>query len=127
MNASLRPSTKPAPRWLSITGIAISRNTHYQLANRIAFAWKLATLGVPTVLVYLGFTGDDGIADAGEPFRDHAHWVVEFDRYAHGGVPSSLREVKVPCGASYFWLLVRDRPVVSISAPPVSRRSKAVG
>jgi hypothetical protein len=26
---------------------------------------KLTTLGIPTVLVYLGFIGDDGFADAG--------------------------------------------------------------
>lgn len=33
----------------------ISRDTHYQLSNRFAWAWKLASLGVPVVLVYLGF------------------------------------------------------------------------
>src|SRR5688572_26868453 len=42
-------------------GVAISRDSHYQFSNRVAFAWKLATLGVPTALVYLGFTGDTGI------------------------------------------------------------------
>ena len=29
--------------------------THYQLANRFAFTWKLTTLNVGTVLIYLGF------------------------------------------------------------------------
>jgi hypothetical protein len=53
---------------------AMSRDTHYQLSNRLAFAWKLASLGVPTVLVYLGFWGDTGIADAGTPFESAAHW-----------------------------------------------------
>ena len=33
----------------------LSRDHHYQLSNRFAWAWKLATLGLPTVLVYLGF------------------------------------------------------------------------
>ena len=53
---------------LAQLGIAtrISRDSHYQLSNRLAFTWKLATLGVPTVLVYLGFIGDEGIRDAGE-------------------------------------------------------------
>jgi hypothetical protein len=45
--------------------ISLSRNSHYQLCNRLAFSWKLASLGIPTVLVYLGFCGDHGIADAG--------------------------------------------------------------
>ena len=33
----------------------ISRDSHYQLSNRFAWSWKLASLGVPVVLVYLGF------------------------------------------------------------------------
>ena len=28
---------------------------HYQLSNRFAWSWKLASLGIPVVLVYLGF------------------------------------------------------------------------
>jgi len=33
----------------------ISRDSHYQMSNRFAWSWKLADLGVPVVLVYLGF------------------------------------------------------------------------
>ena len=29
---------------------------------------------MPVVLLYLGFTGDEGMASEGEPFRDGAHW-----------------------------------------------------
>lgn len=54
--------------------MAISRDRFYQFSNRLAFAWKLASLGIPTVLVYLGFTGDDGISDCDEPLRDDQHW-----------------------------------------------------
>src|SRR5581483_5853402 len=43
--------------------IKLRIDSHYQLSNRLAFAWKLASLGVPTVLVYLGFWGDTGIAN----------------------------------------------------------------
>ena len=39
----------------------IRLTSHYQLANRLAFTWKLASLGIPVVLIYLGFTGDEGI------------------------------------------------------------------
>lgn len=34
---------------------AISRDKCYQLSNRFAWSWKLASLGIPVVLVYLGF------------------------------------------------------------------------
>ena len=55
-------------------GIAISHERAYQLANRIAFAWKLATMGIPTVLIYLGFIDDKEIANVGKPFAVKADW-----------------------------------------------------
>jgi len=38
---------------------ALSRDWNYQMANRFAWAWKLTELGVPVILVYLGFLGCD--------------------------------------------------------------------
>ena len=37
-----------------VPGFALSAESYYQLSNRFAFAWKLAELNVPVVLVYLG-------------------------------------------------------------------------
>lgn len=34
---------------------ALSRDRNYQMSNRFAWAWKLTELGLPVVLVYLGF------------------------------------------------------------------------
>lgn len=96
---------------------AISRDTHYQLSNRVAFAWKLASLGIPTVLVYLGFWGDHGIIDAGEPIRDPAHWCEAFANYAHSTVPGELFERRIDCGAAPTWFIVRSRPVIQPSEP----------
>ncbi len=98
---------------------AINRDSHYQLSNRVAFAWKLASLGVPTVLAYVGFLGDDGIADVGPPFKDAAHWEAVFARYAHSVVPRELFEPRIECGTAPtpMWLLVRSRQVIEASAP----------
>jgi hypothetical protein len=52
----------------------ISRDTHYQMSNRFAWAWKLTELGVPVVLVYLGFLGADEMQNRGAPFASHADW-----------------------------------------------------
>lgn len=52
----------------------ISRDSHYQMANRFAWAWKLTELGVPVVLVYLGFLNADEMQDRGAPFACHADW-----------------------------------------------------
>ena len=40
-------------------GWHLTADTHYQMSNRFAWAWKLADLGVPVVLVYLGFLNAD--------------------------------------------------------------------
>ncbi len=52
----------------------ISRDTHYQMSNRFAWSWKLAALGIPVVLVYLGFLKADEMIDRGRPFATHEDW-----------------------------------------------------
>ena len=53
----------------------ISRDSHYQMSNRFAWAWKLTDLGVPVVLVYLGFLKANDMSKPGEvPFTDFASW-----------------------------------------------------
>jgi hypothetical protein len=104
---------------ISVT-TAISRDSHYQLSNRVAFAWKLASLGIPTILVYLGFLGDEGIRDAGAPFTDSAHWEATFAQYAHSVVPRDLFERRIDCGAAPAWFQVRSRHVIEAS-PTLSK------
>ena len=62
----------------------LSRDHHYQLANRFAWTWKLTMRGVPTVLVYLGFLKAEEMrgwfstkADWERQLRDHASSVVD--------------------------------------------------
>lgn len=52
----------------------ISRDSHYQMSNRFAWSWKLAALGNPVVLIYLGFLRAYEMADCGEPFANHGAW-----------------------------------------------------
>lgn len=59
------------------TGLSwhISRNSHYQMSNRFAWAWKLTELNVPVVLVYLGFIRANDMSKPGEVrFADAAAW-----------------------------------------------------
>jgi hypothetical protein len=101
------------PQW---PALAISRDTHYQLSNRVAFAWRLASLGLPVVLVYFGFLGDQGIRDAGEPFTSDQHWQDAFWDHAGSVLPKTMCEQPVDCGAAPFWFLSRSREVISQSA-----------
>lgn len=107
------------------SGVRLSLESHYQLSNRLAFMWKLATLGIPTVVVYLGFTGDNGIKDAGEPFVDDGHWRSVFMSHAASVVPSGMFERRLDCGLAPAWLLIRSRPVLEDSQP--RSRTAAVG
>jgi hypothetical protein len=53
---------------------ALSRDWNYQMSNRFAWAAKLAELGVPVILVYLGFLQARDMEKDGKPFADHADW-----------------------------------------------------
>ena len=52
----------------------IARDSHYQMSNRFAWSWKLTALGIPVVLVYLGFLKADEMIDRGQPFASHEDW-----------------------------------------------------
>ncbi len=52
-------------------GFSLSADSFYQLSNRFAFAWKLASMGVPVVLVYLGFINANEMKD---PFSSDIEW-----------------------------------------------------
>jgi len=99
------------------TGINISRDRNYQLCNRIAFAWKIASLGLPVVLMYLGFTGDEGIAYVGEPIKNHAHWEKLMQLYTSGLLPKGFSERWVDCGPASFRMIVRSQHVLEPSFP----------
>lgn len=102
--------------------ISIDRDRHYQLSNRIAFAWKLATLGIPTVVIYLGFLGDTGVANVGPPFYDDDHWQRTFGSHLAEVCREDICGAGVETSDAKFWLLVRSRPVLEISPPPERRR-----
>ena len=62
----------------------ISRDRCYQLSNRFAWSWKLAMMGVPVVLVYLGFLNAEDMARDGAPFRSEDHWAAAVGNHAQG-------------------------------------------
>jgi hypothetical protein len=96
-------------------GIRIEK--FYQLANRLTFAWKLASLGVPVVLVYLGFLQDHGINDAGPELQSDQHWNTVFWDHASTVVPRELFERQHVIGGAPLWLFLRSRVVLSPSRP----------
>jgi len=102
-----------------VPGITIDRDRHYQLSNRLAFGWRLASLGVPIVLLYLGFTGDEGIRDVGEPFADDEHWQRVFRGHLMEVGAADLLSAPLDLGPAKLWVLSRSRLVLEQSPHPV--------
>lgn len=67
-------------------GFAISINQCYQLSNRFAFAWKLASLGIPVILMYLGFINAKGMGDY---FQDDEVWMINLLAHSRGIIPEA--------------------------------------
>ena len=63
---------------------ALSPDSHYQISNRFAWAWKLATLHIPVVLVYLGFLNADDMDCDGPLFSTDADWEEFFKKHCKG-------------------------------------------
>ena len=93
----------------ALGGAAAGRNlctdTHYQLCNRFAWAWKIASLGVPVVLVYLGFLDADEMGDGA--LRTPEAWRSCLLAYADGVVPPGAWEQRLPAGNSWFVPIIR--------------------
>ena len=98
-----------------LEGVKISHERSYQLANRIAFAWKLASTGIPVVLVYLGFIDDKEIANFGKPFKKAADWHRHVRKHL-GFTGDDVISIACQTVSERFWLLSRTRPAVSSDA-----------
>ena len=55
-----------------------------QLANRFAWTWKLATFGVPVVLLYLGFLDAVEKKDMGNRFENLDDWKSTLSKHCQG-------------------------------------------
>lgn len=106
-------------------GIQISRDRYYQVSNRIAFCWKLATLRVPVILMYLGFLNDRGLLPPLRRFEDAAQCDKLIRLYLSQVFPESCIGQRLECGEASFQVIIRSLPAFSDSAPPASIAIKA--
>jgi hypothetical protein len=91
-----------------LPGWELSRDSHYQLANRFAWSWKIASLGVPVVLVYLGFLCADEMRDQGEPFADADMWASFVKAYSQGIVPEAVWNTRIMIQDTPWRVLLRS-------------------
>ena len=89
----------------------LTADNHYQLCNRFAWAWKVASLGVPVVLVYLGFLTANEMSDRGRPFADALDWEKVVKRHSQALVPSEIWGKRWTCSRQPIIPLIRSRDV----------------
>ena len=83
----------------------LSRDHHYQLSNRFAWSWKLVSLGIPVVLVFLGFLNACEVADVGDPFLSEEEWIRILKEHTCTAVDDNCWEE---------WLDIAGVPLITI-------------
>jgi hypothetical protein len=97
------------------SGWKLSADSHYQLCNRFAWGWKVATLGVPTILIYLGFLHATEMRDQGKPFDSAEEWNETIREHASNAstpgaciVPTVAWESRLQTTGATLWPLIRS-------------------
>jgi hypothetical protein len=94
-----------------LPGWRLSCDSHYQMANRFAWTWKLASMGVPVVLMYLGFTQTREMADRGEPFADGTAWEKTVREHSAAIAPSSVWDNPMRVGDASVTCCIRSTEI----------------
>ena len=91
----------------------LSRDHHYQLSNRFAWAWRLADLGVPVALLYLGFLNAQEMDGKDtELFQSAAQWAAAVREYGADVVDNACWGQELDLGGTPLLPLLRayDQP-----------------
>ncbi|MCI0775610.1 MAG: hypothetical protein J4O01_03980 [Chloroflexi bacterium] len=91
-----------------IPGFSLTVESHYQLCNRFAWSWKIASMGVPVILVYLGFLNADDMAERGQTtFKSDSEWDEAVRDYGSGIVPDEAWTKKLDIDGTPFIPIIR--------------------
>jgi hypothetical protein len=94
-----------------LPGWTLSVESHYQLCNRFAWCWKLASLGIPVVFIYLGYLRANEMRDQGAPIADAEHWECLVREHARGIVPDRIWDEIILVGNTPMRALIRSTDV----------------
>ena len=94
-------------------GWNLSRDNHYQMCNRFAWSWKLASMGIPVVLVYLGFLKADEMQIGRTLFGSHLNWESFVRSYGNGIVPDAAWNGCIDVNRTPMYAVIRslDLPI----------------
>jgi hypothetical protein len=93
----------------SFSGWKLSPDSHYQLCNRFAWGWKVASLGIPVILVYLGFLNVTDMPGC-KVFRTAEEWTQAVHNHAQGIVPRDAWGTELNVNGTPLIPLIRSWP-----------------
>lgn len=91
--------------------VRISRDNRYQMSNRFAWSWKLASKGLPVVLVYLGFTNAKD-RSGWDAMGTHEDWTSLVMQHSEPLFPNEIWNRKWWVDGTPFVPLIRTLEVV---------------
>jgi len=95
-----------------LQGWSLSRDSHYQLSNRFAWAWKVASAGTPVILVYLGFLDATEMTDRRRlPFSSQDAWRDHIMTHAENVVPSGAWESRLEIKGTPLIPIIRSAEI----------------
>jgi len=106
-----------------LSGWGLSQDSHYQICNRFAWSWKIATLGVPVILVYLGFLKAEEMADQGKPFNSIDEWGDIIRSHAHGIVPDGVWNMRLEINGTPMRTLIHALDICWVTSGGEENRS----
>jgi hypothetical protein len=109
---SIRGAIGEANGWLNASspGWNLSAHSHYQLSNRFAWSWKLASIGVPAILVYLGFLNAEEMKPD-KLFLTDTDWHEAVKEHSRGVVPEEAWGRAIEVNGTPFLPLIRSLSV----------------
>ena len=95
-----------------LPGWKLSAGSHYQLSNRFAWAWKVASMGVPVVLVYLGFLdATEMLTDSRQILSSPEEWEARVREYSKDAVPPAAWNGALSVNGTPLITLIRSAKV----------------
>jgi hypothetical protein len=80
------------------SGFKLSRDAYYQISNRVAWGWRLASLGVPVTSLYLGFVQDPYWPS--DQFESSEDWLEAARKYLGNVVPVEILNRRLDCSTA---------------------------
>lgn len=90
-----------------LSGFNLRHDEHYQISNRFAWSWKLASMGIPVVLIYLGFLNTHEMRSS-TIFKEHGEWNKCVENYCCNKIPFDIWDREVKTEKASFYPIIRS-------------------